>query len=58
MNWRAIIGLILLILGVRVFYIAQEVASNAGSYSKIGGFVWIAVGVFFILKAMTQKKEL
>ena len=55
MNWRAIIGLILLIMGVRVFYIAQE---GTGSYGKIGGFVWIAVGVFFILKAMTQKKEL
>ena len=58
MNWRAIIGLILLILGVRVFYIAQEGAGSTGSYGKIGGFVWIAVGVFFIVKAMTQKKEL
>jgi uncharacterized membrane protein HdeD (DUF308 family) len=58
MNWRAIIGLILLIMGVRVLYIAMDSTTHTSTYGKIGGFVWITVGVFFILKAMTHKKEL
>lgn len=57
MNWRTITGLILLILGVRAFYIAIVATTPSATYTKIGSFVWIGVGVFLILKGITKKEQ-
>lgn len=61
MNWRIIVGLALLLLGIRVFYSAYIVAANGkvvtdSSTARIGSIVWILVGVFLIVKGMSRKE--
>ncbi len=58
MNWRVIVGLVLLILGVRYAFIALN-GGTQEAYVKVACFVWIAVGVLLVVKGMTtQKKDL
>jgi hypothetical protein len=57
MNWRTITGLILLIVGIRVFYMALHAAGDSGTKSMIGSFIWIGVGTFLVIKGMTKKVE-
>lgn len=57
MNWRVITGLILLIVGIRVFYIASHGEGKNATYIALAGAVWVGVGIFFIIRAMTSKKQ-
>ncbi len=60
MGWRVIVGLVLLIVGMMELY--SVTANKAGIKSISPGLVqfacliWMAVGVFFIVKG-TQKKD-
>jgi uncharacterized membrane protein len=56
MNWRIIIGLVLLIMGIRAFYIATSAAAATPLYTKFATVVWIVVGVYFVVKGVTAKK--
>jgi hypothetical protein len=57
MNWRTITGLILLIVGIRVYYIAAHGVGQTAGNSRLASFVWIAVGVFLIVRGMTRKES-
>ena len=60
MNWRTILGLLLLLVGMYELY---SVMANTGvvkfsaspGYIKFACIVWMAVGVFFILKGTRAK---
>lgn len=55
MNWRVIVGLALLLLGIKVLYTA--LAAPAGTNmtgGKIGSGIWIAVGLYLLVKGMTR----
>lgn len=60
-NWRTIVGLLLMTFGVRQLYniIANPAAVTAGTnpaYAKIGCVVWMGVGVYLLVKG-TMKKD-
>jgi hypothetical protein len=60
-NWRTIVGLLLMTFGVRQLYniIANPSAVNTGTnpaYAKIGCVVWMGVGVYLLVKG-TMKKD-
>lgn len=60
-NWRTIVGLLLMTFGIRQLYniIANPGVVNAGTnpaYAKIGCAVWMGVGVYFFLRG-TMKKD-
>lgn len=54
MNWRIIVGLGLLLLGIKVLYSA--IATNATG-GKIGSAIWIAVGLYLLVKGMTKNEN-
>jgi hypothetical protein len=62
MNWRVLVGLLLLLIGVKVLYTAiagSEAAAAVGVsvlYAKIGSVVWIGVGLYFLVKGMTRNE--
>jgi len=62
MNWRIIVGLALLLLGVKVLYSAiagADAAAAAGTsvlYAKIGSAIWICVGLYLLVKGMTKEE--
>ena len=61
MNWRAILGLVLLIIGMWELYLVtanKDVAkfNMPPLYIEIGCLVWMAVGVMLIVRG-TQKKD-
>ncbi len=57
MNWRIIVGLILLILGIRAFYIATLASGATPLTTKFATVVWIVVGVYLVVKGVTMKKD-
>jgi hypothetical protein len=57
MNWRTITGLILLVVGIRVLYIALEASGSKALMAGIGGAIWITAGMFFILRTITKKEQ-
>lgn len=57
MNWRTITGLIFLVVGVRVLFIATEASGSKAWTAGVGGFIWITAGVFFILRSMMRKDQ-
>lgn len=57
MNWRFLVGLLLLIVGIGVFYASSVAGSKLPVGAKIGGGIWVTVGVFLLIKAMVQHKD-
>ncbi|GAA4459764.1 hypothetical protein GCM10023093_01340 [Nemorincola caseinilytica] len=57
MNWRIIAGLVLLIVGIRVMYIAINASGGKAWSVGFGGAIWITVGTFLIVKAMISKPQ-
>ena len=60
MNWRILLGLVLLLVGMAELYtvIANRAAIKPGNtsvYAGLGCAVWMAVGVFFIIKGAGNK---
>jgi len=58
-NWRTIVGFILLAVGVRQLYVLFAGAAkvtNPPLSAEIGCGVWMAVGIYFIIRGMTMKK--
>ena len=58
-NWRTIVGFILLIIGIRQLYILFAGAAKATTTplsAEIGCGVWMAVGIYFIIRGITMKK--
>jgi hypothetical protein len=61
MNWRLIIGLIFLILGVRVLYTVMSPAvgtklSISPALAEVGCMIWILTGILLIIKAFSKKQ--
>jgi uncharacterized membrane protein len=59
-NWRSIVGLVFLIAGMMKFYsiiAANSAGTLSGSpvYAEIGCVVWMAVGVFLVIKGVRNK---
>ncbi len=50
-------GLLLLIIGIGVFYASSVAGSKLPIGAKIGGGIWVTVGVFLLIKAMVQHKD-
>ena len=56
MNWRIIVGLALLLIGIKVLYSA--IAAGNGAWSgKIGSTIWIGVGLYLLVKGMTKNEN-
>ncbi len=54
MNWRVIVGLALLLIGIKVLYSALATNATGG---KIGSGIWIAVGLYLLVKGMTKNEN-
>ena len=57
MNWRIIIGLGLLLLGIKVLYTALATPGNNMMAGKVGSGIWIAVGLYLLVKGMTKTED-
>ena len=63
MNWRIVVGLLLLLIGIKVLYTAiagSDAAAAAGTsvlMPKIGSVIWIGVGLYFLVKGMTKNED-
>lgn len=53
MNWRIPAGLILLILGIRAFYITFAGQGHVPLYTKGAIVLWVLAGVYFLMKGIT-----
>ena len=61
MNWRMLLGLVLLLGGTAKLYtiIANMAAIKPGPspvYAEIGCAIWMAVGIFLIIKGAGKKE--
>jgi hypothetical protein len=61
-NWRTIIGLVLLLAGMNELYSIQTTPSSvklnfSPVYVQAACIVWIAVGVFLIIKGLKNKSK-
>jgi len=59
MNWRIILGLALMLFGIKTLYTALAgssitTAGNSLLYAKIACIVWIVVGLYLLVKGMTK----
>ena len=62
MNWRILLGLVFLLLGMKALYdIMAEKAvaklSISPIYAELGCTVWIGVGIFLIIKGIGKKEN-
>ena len=62
MNWRMLLGLALLLVGMAELYtiIAHRASIKAGAsplYAELGCATWMAVGVFLIIKGAGKKEN-
>jgi len=60
-NWKTIVGIILLLVSIRQLYVLSNETAVAGVdtlWKKVGCGIWMAVGLFLVLRGMTTKKEL
>jgi hypothetical protein len=62
MNWRSIVGLVFLLVGMKALYAIIEGASKGGLKASpwgagIGSVVWMAVGVFLIMQGIRKKEN-
>jgi len=60
-NWRTILGFVLLLVGIKELYtiIGNAAALKAGTnplYPEIGCGMWMAIGLYFIIRGITMKK--
>ena len=60
-NWRTIIGFALLLFGIKELYTitGNTAAVQPGTnplYAEIGCGVWMAVGLFLLIRGITAKK--
>ena len=56
MNWRTIVGIILLIIGVRGLYMAVAGAEIVPTSNKIAIAVWLVAGAYFLLRGIAISK--
>jgi uncharacterized membrane protein len=59
-NWRTILGLVLLLVGVEQLFTLNAVATKAGSsntFAEIGCAIWIFVGAYLVFRGVTAKKQ-
>ena len=57
-NWRSILGLVFLIGGIaRMYTLIAGTYGGTPVYGEIGCVIWMLVGVFLIIKGMTNKPE-
>lgn len=56
MKWRMITGLLLLIFGIRAFYISYN---TPGTESKtlMATMVWVVVGLYFVIKGAMMRNS-
>lgn len=60
-NWRSILGLVLLLAGIKQLYTLIALPPAPGFNpipAGIGCVVWMGVGVYLVIKGTTMKKEL
>ena len=62
MNWRMLLGLVFLLLGMKALYDvigdgAMGKLSGSPLYTEIGCVIWITAGIFFIIKGAGNKKS-
>lgn len=57
MNWRILVGLLLLMIGVGVWFTASKATGGNVGMAKVGSVIWMLVGLFLLIKSMTQQKE-
>jgi len=60
MNWRMLVGLALLLVGIAELYTlmahrASIKPGNSPIYAGLGCAMWMAVGIFLIIKGATKK---
>lgn len=56
MNWRTIIGIILLIIGIRGLYMALTGTDAVPSSNKVAIAVWLFAGAYFTLRGYAISK--
>lgn len=62
MNWRSILGLVFLLVGMKALYVIIDGASKDGLKSSpwgagAGSVIWMAVGVFLIMQGIRKKEN-
>ena len=59
-NWRTVLGLILLLVGVEQLYTLNAGTIKPGSNSnsaEVGCGIWVVVGLYLIVRGVTTKKQ-
>ena len=56
MNWRTIVGIILLIAGIRGLYLAVSGTAFVPGSNKLAIAVWLVAGVYFLLRGIAISK--
>jgi hypothetical protein len=61
-NWRTIIGLVLLLAGMNELYSIQTTPASvklnySPTYIQAACIIWMAVGVFLIIKGLKSKSK-
>ena len=57
-NWRIIVGIVLLFIGIKQLYtlLATAPVAHNSLYSEAGCGIWMAIGVYFIIRGITFRK--